>query len=213
MITDYQSLKDTVGRWLARETDTVFTSEVATFIQLAEAQMHNDLRARETICRAQGILNEEFEWLPESFLEMHQVSLITSNAANNDQVWTPLGFVEVDDLLKKRAAGGITSVEFYTVYGEQIRFTHPPSGDDIPPLEFEMVYWGRFSALNDTDNVNSILTAYPQIYLYGSLLQAEAFVMNDQRLALWKSSYDGAVETANSVAEKRRGTSAVGAPY
>jgi hypothetical protein len=76
-----------------------------------------------------------------------------------------------------------------------------------------VVYWGKFAPLSDAAPINSILTAYPQIYLYGALLQAEAFVMNDQRLAIWQSAYTRAVDKANEVAENRRGTSAVGAPY
>ena len=61
MITDYASLQTAVARWLVRETETIFVGEVPTFIQLAEQQMYEDLRAREMICRAQSILNEEYD--------------------------------------------------------------------------------------------------------------------------------------------------------
>jgi hypothetical protein len=35
----------------------------------------------------------------------------------------------------------------------------------------------------------------PEVLLYGSLLEAESFIMNDERLPIWRSLYDDAVRT------------------
>ncbi|MCK8356920.1 hypothetical protein LXA28_18340, partial [Erwinia amylovora] len=37
---------------------------------------------------------------------------------------------------------------------------------------------------------NWLLTDHPDLYLYGSLLQAEAYLFNDDRLAVWKTAHD-----------------------
>ena len=56
----------------------------------------------------------------------------------------------------------------------------------------EMLFWRKFPALTDTITTNWILANAPDIYLYGSLMEAEAFLQNDPRIPLWKAGYDEA---------------------
>jgi hypothetical protein len=39
-----------------------------------------------------------------------------------------------------------------------------------------------------------MLTNNPDIYLYGSLMEAEPFIMNDGRVALWQAAFARAIQ-------------------
>jgi len=47
--------------------------------------------------------------------------------------------------------------------------------------------------LSDINNTNWLTTFAPDILLYGALLEAEPFIMNDARIGLWKQGFDQAV--------------------
>jgi hypothetical protein len=42
---------------------------------------------------------------------------------------------------------------------------------------------------------NSYITDAPEVLLYGALLEAESFIMNDPRLPVWRALYDEGVQT------------------
>ena len=225
MITDYASLQNAVASWLKRDTRADFLAQVPTFIQLAEAEMMTGqsrgvpLRAREMQYRARSLMNEEYEWLPGAgpdpyarrFFEVLWVTMIkTDNAGNVTEV--PLAYKDLPEFLRDSARD--KDPEIYTIQGEQIRFKPVPEVPEEPAkLEFEISFYGSFDVLSDTTTTNPILTMYPQIYLWGSLLQAEGYIGNDPRIPLWLKSYLGAVKTSNDMAEEgRRGVRAVGVP-
>ena len=49
---------------------------------------------------------------------------------------------------------------------------------------------------------NVVLNEAPDIYLFGALLQAEPFLLNDERVALWRDQFDRAIEQLNNVRER-----------
>ena len=51
---------------------------------------------------------------------------------------------------------------------------------------YDMTYYKSFDALTDVATTNWVILNAPDLYLYGTLLQAEPFLMNDQRIALWE---------------------------
>jgi hypothetical protein len=44
----------------------------------------------------------------------------------------------------------------------------------------------------------------PDVYLYGSLLELEPFIQNDQRVALWAAGYAKAIDTIQLQDDKDR---------
>ncbi len=57
----------------------------------------------------------------------------------------------------------------------------------------EMTYYAKIPALSDVATTNTMLTDNPDLYLYGSLLEAEPFLMNDSRVQLWATAFGEAV--------------------
>ena len=54
-------------------------------------------------------------------------------------------------------------------------------------------YYQDIEPLSDTNTSNWLLEDAPDIYLYASLVEAEAFIKNDERVAGWKAALDTAI--------------------
>ena len=51
---------------------------------------------------------------------------------------------------------------------------------------------------------NALATANPDLYLYASLLEAESFIHNDPRIAVWAQAYERGVSALNTSAKGSR---------
>jgi len=63
---------------------------------------------------------------------------------------------------------------------------------------FEVLYYERLQPLDSSNQTNWFTIYAPQAMLYGTLLQSAPFLKNDQRLPMWKSQYDGIIQTLKS---------------
>jgi hypothetical protein len=59
--------------------------------------------------------------------------------------------------------------------------------------EVHLLYYKVMTPLATGNQTNELLDRAPEIYLYGALIAAEPFLMNDERLVTWASLYDSAV--------------------
>lgn len=76
----------------------------------------------------------------------------------------------------------------------------PPSSTTTATIE----YYSRLQVLSATVTTNWILEDYPDLYLYGSLLQATAYIGDDARLGLWKTAYDAALDACMASGKRAR---------
>lgn len=77
-----------------------------------------------------------------------------------------------------------------------------------------IIYRKKITILSDSDTTNEILTEIPNAYLYGSLIQAEAMIWNDERLPLWKRMFDDIIDSVSDewVQENISGSGGVSRP-
>ena len=52
-----------------------------------------------------------------------------------------------------------------------------------------MLYYKTFDPLSGSAPTNWVITNAPDVYLYGTLLEAEPFLMNDARVQLWATAF------------------------
>lgn len=74
------------------------------------------------------------------------------------------------------------------------------------PLEFD--YFAKIPSLQ-TNTTNWLFTAYPDLYLFGSMVEAEAFGINDERMPMWKARRDEVFEEITRLDNRTRGPSAI----
>lgn len=186
-ITSYATLQSTIADYLNRQD---LNAQIQTFIQFAEADLNTRLRCREMIKRARSTSDQEYVALPNDWLEAINLQIIDGAS--------PLRFITLDeaDIIKKRQT--YTSVAFYTLMDGAIELVPAPADD----VEIEMVYYKKITPLSDQNTSNWLLEKAPDVYLYGALVHAAPFMMDDQRIATFGSFYSGRVGALNEASDK-----------
>jgi hypothetical protein len=57
--------------------------------------------------------------------------------------------------------------------------------------------------------VNWLFSTHPDLYLFGSLAEAEMFLVNDPRAVLWKARRDEIFDEIEKLSNKTRGIGAI----
>ena len=203
-ISTYSELQTAVGNWLNR---TDLTDRIPEFIALAEAQMNRRLRVRQMVTRAEAALASEFVGVPADLLEPIQLTLEISESDIRF-----LQYLAPERMLAEKAAlGAITAAEpqFYSIVGTQIQLL--PQPDQSYTSEF--TYYAKLPALA-SNSTNWLLSAYPDAYLYGSLVQGAPYLIEDERAVTWGTMFQAAlndIQMSNRVSGGRARTDLVGA--
>ena len=78
---------------------------------------------------------------------------------------------------------------------------------DATALEFD--YFQKIPALSAGAATNWLLAAHPDLYLFGALVEAEMFGVNDERAPLWKARRDEIFDEIEKLSNKTRGAGAM----
>ena len=180
-IGTYAELQTAVANWLDRDD---LTDRIPEFIALAEARMNRVLRIRlmEAKYTASTVAAQRNYALPASYIQMRNFQINTSPI-------TPLQYVtpEIYDRLWGGSADG--TPQFYTIIAGEVQLGPLPAS----ALTMEMLFYKKITALSVSNTTEQMLTDNPDIYLYGALLEAEPFIMNDERVELWGRGFQQAV--------------------
>lgn len=187
-IATYSDLKSTVADWLNRSD---LTAVIPSFISLAEAGFNKDenLRLKPSIVRADATFDGQYEALPSDYLEMLNLAILASNPNHRKLQFVTMN--QYDEYQASYTNNGLPL--YYTIVGNQIRLLPNPDTS----YTAEMVYYAKIPALSDSNTTNWLLTAHPDVYLYGTLIQSAPYLKDDSRTAIWADLYRKAVEDAH----------------
>ncbi len=198
-ITTYAELKTAVANWLKRSD---LTAVIPDFITLAEVKMYRGemtpsgvkvpglrLSKMEASTTEDTVSGTERYDLPSDFLEMRNISYSRSSYTRDLAYRTPR------QLDKHNSDESTGYPQKFTIEGNQFRLRPIPSS----VWTLSILYFQKLSALSDSVSTNDILTDYPDIYLFGALEQAENYLKNDNRAALWGAKMLSAISAANAV--------------
>ena len=191
-ITNYTELKSAVADFLNRDD---LTSVIPTFISLAEAQMQRVIRHHKMMNRAEAEIDTRYFALPSDWAETVRFHVI------GDRTYR-LELTSLDDMLELRQANGTpTGIPTHFAHvGEQLEVYPTPSGT----FDVELLYFKDIPALSDSNTTNWLLTDYPDVYLYGALMQSAPYLDDDQRMQVWSTLYGNAVQSINQESKKSR---------
>jgi hypothetical protein len=102
----------------------------------------------------------------------------------------------MDDLQVSYSASG--QPKYFCVIGGQIRVLPTPDTSYVS----ELIYYGKLSKLSTSNTTNWLLTLSPDVYLYGSLLQAAPYLQDDARIQVWAGLYQRGIEALNLADER-----------
>ena len=192
-ISNYSELQTAVANWLDRDD---LAARIPEFIALCEARFNRSLRIRamETLdISVDTVSGTSTVALPTGYVQMRDISLITSPITQLQYV-TP-------EIMNRLNAGSFTGKpETYTIIANNILFG--PTPDAV--YDISMLYYKTFDALTDAAPTNWVITNAPDVYLYGALLEAEPFLMNDQRVQLWATALTQSITTLQEQDNKDR---------
>jgi len=188
----YTELQTNVAAWLNRED---LTAAIPTFIAFAEVMFDRQIRIREMLTRDTATADEDYEELPTDFLELKSIRFNT-----NPNVVPVYAAPYALENLRSRYYGTGGTPRHYTILGSQILFDRTPTGAPV----LDITSYVRLPRLSGTQATNALLTNHPDIYLYATLMQAEPYLKNDERLPTWVALYEKGrddLHTADRAAE------------
>ena len=193
-ISTYAELKVAIQSWSKRNDILTVMDD---FIDLAEADMGERLKVRNMEARATATAStsSRFVELPDGYISMRRLSIYSGGNRRELQSTTP-------ESMKVRDGAGAPA--FFAITSE-IEF------DRIPDSAYtvEMQYFRSLTALSAAAPSNDILTRFPMIYLYGSMMHFANWAMDDEVFNKYSLLFQGAIDSANK--SDRRGRHSPGA--
>lgn len=190
-ITTYAELQTAIANWLDH---TNLTDRIPEFIALAEAGINRDVDHWRGEKRATATIDARFSAVPTDYLRPIRFQISTSER--------PLEPISVQDMHQRRAhddnASGIPA--YYAVVGGEFEFYPTPTSSYTGTL----YYRAKVQALSDANPSNWMLANAPDVYLYGALVHAAPFLVEDERVATWGALYSQAVTRLNADGDEGR---------
>lgn len=189
-LTSYSDLQTTIGSYLGRSD---LTSVIPDFIRLAEIRLQRDLRIRQMLKSATSTLvaDDPKVALPSDFLEIRDLNLQGTPRI-------PLTYLSPSVFSRDSRADEKGKPVFYTTLAAEFQFAPIPDA----AYTIEMLYYAKPSFLSDTNTSNVFMANVPDLLLYGSLAEAEPYLINDERIRTWASLFDRGLNSANTSSEK-----------
>ena len=195
-LNTYTGIKEAVADWLDRSD---LTDRIPDFIALAEARISRDLRIRPMEVRSIMYTSsgQKYFNLPGGYLQMRNIQLNTNPTQ-------PLEYITPEMLDRLYGSNTTGKPRAYTLIGDEIQLSPIPDA----AYELEMAFYEKFTSLGDgtsgTVTTNYLTKNAPDVLLYGALMEAEPFIKNDERLAVWLNGYSNAVDKLQKADQKDR---------
>lgn len=193
MITSYAGLKKTLAAYLGWDAGGEVEEFLPDIIRMAELRLQRDMRLRvmERTGYRDTTPGESDVWLPDKrvdgdwdvFLDMREVCL-SGNPNVNIEYAAP-------DIFTDRSRGtGCPAV--YTIVGRCLRFAPTPDA----AYRILLTYYAEIPPLSDKQSTNEVLLKYPDLYLYGALVESVGFLRSSVPAQEWTALYSSAKTAA-----------------
>lgn len=188
---DYSKLKEVIADFANRQD---LQAQIPLFIEMTESRLRRDLRDVVRMSqRAEAMVYGEYFPLPCDWCE-------TIKVIADDSV---LRLADSFNIERVELSGG---PKFYRHSGDQLQLLPATDVSESDPIRFEMEYLAFPEPLSDENPTNWVLQTYPELYIYGAMLQVSPFLMEDARVPVWAQAYGEAVSAANVASERARGS-------
>lgn len=201
-LTTYEGLQAVAADWLGRDD---LASQIPVFIALAEKRMNRELRLRvmEQTATAALPAGVHIVELPERripgdwkvFLEMRDLAWRTA-----DNVIRNLKYAPPDDYVVESRPAGIP--EQYTIVSNKLYLLPAPAWEG----ELRLTYYGEIPPLSEEQPTNNVLQMFPDLYLYGTLVETGPYTRSSAPLDTWAEYYAAARQKAEQKERRARFT-------
>lgn len=193
-LNTYADLQSAVSNWLKRSD---LTNYVGDLITLGETWIYRHARAREMETALSVTISSGVAALPADFIALKNARIEASsrNLSIRPAEW-------IYDQFPNRSASGVPS--YVAVEGSNLIFG--PYSDGAYTISG--TYYANLGAVSAS--AHALFTANPDLYLFAALGEAELFVKNDPRSAVWMAKRDQILADVNGQAQESRFSQAGG---
>jgi len=180
--TSYSDLQTSVANYLGRSD---LTTVIPDFIRFAETRLARELRTRKMLKSATASMTagDARVALPTDFLEVRDLY-----TQGNPRM--PVTYMSPSAFTRDARADESGLPVFYTVLSAEFQFAPMPDTGYV----LEILYYAQPPVLSGSNSSNVFLANYPDALLYGALLEAEPYLINDARSQTWATLYDRAIK-------------------
>jgi hypothetical protein len=177
----YSDLQTSIANYLARSD---LTSIIPDFITLAENRLRRELRIRQMLksVTTSTVSGDATVELPSDFLEIRDFVVMTNPIQ-------PLSYSSPSSLSNDLRTSEVGVPLSYTILASEFQLAPAPDG----VYTLKMLYFAAPPYLSSGNASNVFLNVAPDGLLYGALVEAEPYLMNDARINTWGSMYDRAI--------------------
>ncbi len=189
--TNYAELQASVLAWM---DDTTIADRIPEIIGLSETRLSRRLNTPDMEASTVLGVTNGAATLPDDLMA------IRSAYVDYGGYRTPLLAVPQDDFNQGFQPADTSRPSRYTVSGNRLLLR------PYPDLSYgiALTYKTRLPALSDANPTNWLLTQAPDLYLFHTLLMAEAYGWNDARLGLIGSTVEDFINEVNRTGSKKR---------
>ena len=179
----YSDLQTSIANYLARSD---LTSIIPDFITLAENRLRRELRIRQMLksVTTATVSGDSTLEIPSDFLQARDF-VITTNPIQ------PLSYSSPSALSNDPRTSDVGVPRSYTILANEFQVAPAPDG----VYTAKLLYFAAPAYLSASNTTNVFLTSAPDGLLYGALVEAEPYLMNDARINTWGSMYDRAISS------------------
>jgi hypothetical protein len=189
-LTNYNDLLTSIPRWLNKRN---LDGMAGDFITLTESELQSKLRTREMQTTVDAPVSCAAVNLPLDWLDATRLWL--------DGATRALDFCTVDELQEIRSSHAACP-------GAPTHFSWTDSTIELAPapaseMLLHMTYYQRIPRLSVGAPTNWLTARDIGVYLYGSLVRASPYLLDDARVATWSKEYNdrvGALNLSSTVA-------------
>lgn len=186
----YAHLITVIDTWLGRSD---LTARIPTFIALTEARIGRDLTVMEMETVETGTFDPPTTVsiaLPTGMTELRLV-VVEDYALQ----YVPPGMIQ--------AYAGMNGIpDRYTILDGAIQVAPEPAS----AYTYNIHCLKMPAALSDSNTSNWLFAAAPDIYLYGALLEAAPYLVDDGRIPIWAAAYQRAIDALHENDRSKRYT-------
>jgi hypothetical protein len=194
----FNSLKDDIRSYLERgasiASDPLVFAQIPKLINFAERRISRDLKIQgfQTVLTTTLQSGLPVYPKPDRWRETISINIGTGVGSNKRKTLFVRSYEYVREYWPDQSE--VAEPIFYTDYSYN-NWLIAPTPDEDYPLE---VLFYELPPLLDDDNQSNWLTAFaPNLLLYASLLEAEPYLKNDERIAVWQNMYAMAAQAIN----------------
>ena len=187
----YDSLVQDVIRYSER-TDENFVNQIPRLIMMAEQAIAAEIKTlmqlnvvNTAVLANNAVLQKPARWRKT-----------TSMKINGQPVM--LKYMDYVSMYQSESDPGVPL--YYGDY-DYDHWALAPVPNQTYPLQ--IIYFSRIQPLDVTNQENLLTREAPQALLFGTLLQAQGYLKNQEKLAVWKSFYTEAIAALKTEDQKR----------